>query len=105
MTRHTFLRALMLAFALVCVASDVSAQTRTPKGDAGARPPLNEKLRRELLCMYEAEQAARATMQDGVWPDAAERREIESLDAANTKRLTEIFRRHGFPGVRLVGKD
>lgn len=105
---HRAVRALVVAAALasVCVASTVAAQkTQKPKRDAVARKHLNESLRRELLRMYEAEQAARKPMEDGVWADEAESRRIQAIDDANTKRLTEIVRRHGFPTVRLVGKD
>lgn len=108
MLAHGAARALVFAVALVpaCVASPAAARkTQKPRRDSVAQKPLNESLRQELLRMYEAEQAARATMEDGDWADEAESRRIQSIDDANTKRLTQIVRRHGFPSVRLVGRD
>ena len=55
--------------------------------------------------MLAADQAARAPIQ-GRWLNEAEQRQMLALDAANTKRLHEIFKvHHGFPGVSLVGRD
>jgi hypothetical protein len=55
--------------------------------------------------MLDAEQAARKPMIEGKWMDEAQARKMKEIDAANTERLAEIFKRHGFPGVALVGKD
>jgi hypothetical protein len=55
--------------------------------------------------MYEADQAARAPMGTGKWVNEDQTKKLNETDAANTKRLNEIFRRYGFPSVSLVGKD
>ena len=55
--------------------------------------------------MRDADQAVRARMNEAGWQNEARGREVIALDAANTKRLREIFAVHGFPGIELVGKD
>jgi hypothetical protein len=40
-----------------------------------------------------------------LWAYEEEERNIRALDAANTKRLAEIVKQYGFPGVALVGRD
>ena len=99
------LRLLSLFAALACAAPPCFTQTRQTKQDAAARTPKNEALRRELLKMLEADQAARAPFTEGRMPTPAEVRKQNELDAADTRRLLEIFKRYGFPGVSLVGRD
>jgi hypothetical protein len=98
-------RLLLLCSALACAASLAFAQTPKAGHGAAVSPPANEALRQELLRMYEADQAARAPMQTGKLMTEAEVRRENEVDAANTRRLTEIFKQYGFPSVALVGKD
>jgi hypothetical protein len=63
----------------------------------------NEELRRELVHMLEEDQAVRAPFLAGRQPTEAEARAMRERDEADTKRLTEILNKYGFPGVRLVG--
>ncbi|MBC7930169.1 MAG: hypothetical protein H7Z38_06325 [Rubrivivax sp.] len=99
------LRTLSLCVALACLTSLATAQNATPRQDAGANSPTNEALRQELIRMLDEDQAARKPMMDGTWTSEEQGRRIRALDAANTKRLTEIVKQYGFPGVALVGKD
>jgi hypothetical protein len=94
------LRALLLAAALACAAQLAAAQSAP-----AAAPPQDEALRRELLQMYEADQAIRLRAGGDIWRDEKVAREVMRLDAAHTKRLLEIVKARGFPGVRLVGKE
>ena len=66
-------------------------------------PVKNEELRRELLRMLEEDQAVRAPFLQGRQPTEAEMRVMRERDEADTKRLTEILDKYGFPGVKLVG--
>ena len=68
---------------------------------------LNNTLREELLAMEKIDQKARKECAAG---DADEQIEClektaETIDKPNTKRLEEIFKKYGFPTVKLVGKD
>ncbi|HEX3558907.1 MAG TPA: DUF6624 domain-containing protein [Pyrinomonadaceae bacterium] len=103
------LRLLSLCAALACVAMPALARTpQTPKPDqktSAAPPPKNEALRQELLKMLDADQAVRAPMATGKWVNKDEMKKVSEVDATNTKRLAEIFKRYGFPTVALVGKD
>jgi hypothetical protein len=100
-TRPT-LRALLLAAALLGGLAYSAAAQSPPPGDA---PPQNEALRQELLRMYEADQEVRLRAGGRLWGDDKLSREAMALDEAHAKRLREIFRAHGFPGPRLVGKE
>ena len=93
------LRAPLLLTALACLALPAAAQP------APAAAPQDEALRQELLGMYEADQAVRRRLVGEAVRDEALLREIMALDAAHTRRLREIFDAHGFPGVRMVGKE
>jgi hypothetical protein len=105
MSRST-LRLLSLLAALACAAPPCSAQTRqTEQTAAASQTPKNEALRQELLSMYAADQAARGPMTTGHWVNEAEAKKMMQTDAANTRRLVEVFKRYGFPSVSLVGKD
>jgi hypothetical protein len=66
-------------------------------------PVKNEELKRELLHMLEEDQAVRAPFLQGRQPTDAEFRSMRERDEADTKRLTEILDKYGFPGVRVVG--
>lgn len=55
--------------------------------------------------MYEADQAARAPMGTGEWVNEEETKRLNEVDAANTRRLAEIFKRYGFPSASLAGRD
>jgi hypothetical protein len=94
------LRPLLLTAALACAAQPAAASQSAP-----AAPPQNEALRQELLRMYEEDQAVRGKFAGEGIRDEAVRREMFALQTAHTKRLHEIFAAHGFPGVRLVGKE
>lgn len=55
--------------------------------------------------MLEGDQAVRSPMTTGKWVNDDEAKKVNETDAANTKRLGDIFKRYGFPTVALVGKD
>lgn len=103
--RLTRLRTLSLCVALACVASVCPAQSSQQTPEQSAAKPKDAALREELLRMRDADQLVRARMNEAGWPNEAIGREMMALDAAHTKRLLEIFKAHGFPGVELVGKD
>jgi hypothetical protein len=99
------LRPISLCVVLSCAASLGFAQTRQADHSAVARKPKNEALRQELIKMLEADQAVRAPFTQGRMPTESEVRKAKELDAADTKRLLEIFRQYGFPDASLVGRD
>jgi hypothetical protein len=90
----------MLA-ALACLA--LSARAQDSRWIERPGPVKNEELRRELLQMLEEDQAVRAFFLEGRKATEAEERAMGERDAADTKRLSEILDKHGFPGVKLVG--
>lgn len=93
------LRTLLLAAALALLALPAAAQE-------SPAPPRDEALRRELLSMFEADQAIRVRDGVGVLPEGETNRlKMLAVDAAHTRRLLEILKAHGFPSVSLVGKD
>jgi len=55
--------------------------------------------------MLEEDQAVRAPSLEGRQPTEAEFRSMRERDEADTKRLTEIINKYGFPSVALVGID
>jgi len=55
--------------------------------------------------MRDVDQAVRARMNGAGSLTEALGREMIALDATHTRRLLEIFKVHGFPGIELVGKD
>ena len=101
--------------AVVFSAAAVLAAVAAP-AHAGAAPPpppqqqcegkaaLNEPLRRELLRMFEADQAARVRW-NAAKDDEAAGRAMTALDEKHAGRLRAIFKEHGFPGFCLVGRD
>lgn len=101
----TRLRPLSLCLALACVASFGLAQSSQKTQEQNTGKQKDEPLRQELLRMREADQAVRARMIDAGSQSETIGREMMALDAAHTRRLLEIFKTHGFPGVALVGKD
>lgn len=108
--KHKALRALLLLFALACVAAPARAQDdedpeikRLSRWMERPGPVRNEELRREILRMHEADQAVRAFQLQGRGPNEAEMRAMKERDEATTKRLSEILDRYGFPGVKMVG--
>lgn len=104
MTR-TSLRALSLCAALACGAALCFAQSPQTTQPQSAAAPQDEALRQELLRMLDADQAARVRIIEEKWQGESLGREMTALDAANTKRLLEISKEHGFPSVSLVGRD
>ena len=96
------LRTLLLLASLACLAPAAPAQSPWAQGQA---PVKNEELRRELLLMLQEDQAVRAPFMEGRQPTEAELSVMRERDEADTKRLAEILKEHGFPGVRLVGVD
>jgi hypothetical protein len=100
--KHWPLRALLLLAALACLASAAPAQSPWAQGPARVK---NEGLRQELLRMLQEDQAVRAPFMEGRQPTEAEFRVMRERDEADTRRLTEILKEHGFPGVALVGID
>ena len=98
--KHASLRAILLLSALACLAAVSSAQSPWVEHPG---PVKKEELRRELLRMLEEDQAVRAPFKEGRPLTEAETRAMRERDEADTKRLTEILDREGFPGVRLVG--
>ena len=108
--KHATLAALLLLAALACPAHAAPAQEeedseirRLSRWMETPGPVKNEELRRELMQMREADQAVRAFQFEGRNPTETEARAMRARDEATTKRLSEIFDRHGFPGVKLVG--
>jgi hypothetical protein len=107
--KHTALRALLLLAALACPAYAARAQDEDPEIKRLFRwaerpgPVENEELRREILRMVKEDQAVRAFQAEGRNPTEAELKAMRERDAADTKRLSEILDRHGFPGVKMVG--
>jgi hypothetical protein len=91
--------------ALACATSRCPAQSPPTQRAAVAKPAKDESLRQELLKMLEVDQAVRNRGIDEKMQGEALAREMKSVDDANTKRLGEIFKSRGFPGVDLVGKD
>src|ERR1041385_2864471 len=98
--KHASLRAILLLSALACIAAVSSAQSPWVEHPG---PVKKEELRRELLRMLEEDQAVRAPFKEGRPLTEAETRAMRERDEADTKRLTEILDREGFPGVHLVG--
>ena len=101
--KHSALRTLLLFVALACLAHAAHAQDSPWAQRPG--PVKNEELRRELVHMLEEDQAVRAPLLAGRQPTEAEVRAMHERDETDTKRLTEILNKYGFPGVRLVGID
>jgi hypothetical protein len=101
--KHTGLRAIILAASLACLA--LTAHAQNPQWSKKPGPVKNEELRRELLQMYEEDQAVRKPFTEGRQLTEAELRAISERDEADTKRLAEILDKYGFPGVELVGVD
>jgi hypothetical protein len=100
--KHSTLRTLLLLAALTCLAPFTHAQENSRWAERPG-PVKNEELRRELLKMRDEDQAVRAPFLEGRQPTEAETRAMVERDAADTKRMTEILDKYGFPGVKLVG--
>jgi hypothetical protein len=68
---------------------------------------LNNTLREELLAMEKIDQKARKECSTGGADEQIKclGKTAETIDTPNTKRLEEIFKKYGFPTVKLVGKD
>jgi hypothetical protein len=107
--KHTALSVLLLVAALACVAPHARAQEENSEMRRLSRwaeypgPVQNEELRRELFRIRDEDQAVRAFQFEGRGPTEAEARAMRERDEATTKRLSEIFDRYGFPGVKMVG--
>jgi Tfp pilus assembly protein PilP len=98
--KRRILLTLTLLASLACpapAAQELSPWTERPG------PVKNEELKRELLAMYKEDQAVRAPFGEGRQLTGAELRAISERDEADTKRLSEILDKYGFPGVKLVG--
>lgn len=103
--KHTALCALLILAAFARPASAQSAQEERRMARWAERPGAvrNEELRREILQMLEGDQAVRAPFAEGRMPTGDEARAMKERDEADTKRLSAILDKYGFPGVRLVG--
>lgn len=111
--KRTALRTLLLLAALACAAHASRAQgasrleqeeeARLSRWKERPGPVKDEALRRELLRMYEEDQAVRAPFLEGRLPNEAEARAMRERDEADARRLGQILDRHGLPGVKLVG--
>lgn len=98
--KHSSLRAIFLLAALLCLAAASFAQSPWVERPG---PVKNEELKRELLRMLDEDQAVRAPFKEGRQLTEAEMRALRERDEADTRRLSEILDRYGFPGVSLVG--
>lgn len=86
---------------------------RTLSSRAGADSPWSDALRQEVLGMRDADQEVRGELMElmpsGADADSAAFRSVaarqDSVDEANTARLEEIIRRHGWPGVERAGRE
>src|ERR1044071_5090016 len=104
--KHKILRTLLMLTALACPALAAQTQEEVTRHARWAERPgpfRNEELRRELLEMYKEDQAVRAPFGEGRPLNEAEVRAMRERDEADTKRLSEIFDKHGLPGVKLLG--
>jgi hypothetical protein len=100
--KHSILRAILLFATLACLAPFIRAQDNSRWAERPG-PVKNEELKRELLHMLEEDQAVRAPFLEGRQLTGAEVSAMRVRDEADTKRLSEILDKDGFPGVRLVG--
>src|SRR4051794_33249828 len=100
--KHSTLRAILLLAALACLAPFIRAQDNSRWVERPG-PLKNEELKRELLHMLEEDQAVRKPFTEGRQLTEVEVRSMRERDEADTKRLSEILDKYGFPGVRLVG--
>ena len=106
--KHTTLTVLLLLLAAlpayaVRAQEEESEMRRLSRWVEPPGPFKNEELRRELLQMFKEDQAVRAFQSEGRKPTEADVRTMQERDAADTKRLSEILDKYGFPGVKLVG--
>jgi hypothetical protein len=90
---------------ILCCGPLVVSNSQTQ--EAGVRRVGNPALRRELLKRLEEDQAIRNELiRKGVeHPDKSILARMRVIDTSNTKRLTVIVRRYGWPGPELVGRD
>jgi len=100
--KHTRQRAVLILAALACLSHVALAQDDS-RWIERPGPVKNEELKRELLWMLEEDQAVRAPFMQGRQLTEAEVRAMQERDAADTKRMSEILDKYGFPGVKLVG--
>lgn len=113
------MKAIPVAFLIA--ASAAVTLTQPPKD---APPPRNESLRKELIAMEKADQAAREEMlaefgkkgieitggkpitdPTALMVVAAESAKLAKVDEANRTRLKAIVKEFGWPGRSLVGED
>ena len=90
--------------ALLLVATAAAGQERAAPQAACAGVARDETLRREMLLMREADQAARQRWVAEKQSEAAGRA-MQALDLKHAERLRAIFKERGVPGVCLVGRD
>jgi len=96
---------LLMCAALTCIPSICPApKTSAAQLISHDKPAKNELLRQELLRMRAEDQAVRQRWIERKY-DAEVAREMTVLDAKHTARLRAIYKKYGFPGVRLVGRD
>jgi hypothetical protein len=68
----------------------------------------NPQLRKELLAMEVTDQKVRTDWINAMSSHAMDSTivmRMDSIDRANTKRVKEIIKEHGWPGMHIVGKD
>ena len=94
----------ILTFCFVlALASEVSQASQVAVRQS--KTQIDEALRRELLTMLDVDQAIRQKQIAAEWKDQLLNEEQQKTDARSTARMREIFTKHGFPGINLVGKD
>ena len=74
--------------------------------DSANGQPTHPELRSELLEMRRVDQEARMKCSGTAEEQMKCFREIaEKIDVPHTKRLNEMFEKHGFPSLAMVGKE
>ena len=89
----------LLSLSLLVALPARSQQTTSDPEEVGA-PELRQEMRAELVELMRTSEG-QPNMQEFMRMKAS----LDSLDAANTSRLSEIIEEHGWPGPTLVGRE